>query len=54
MILMGNMHSVTEYLNKHGLGEYLVQIYYGGGYSSIVILRLPEDLLKAFQEREIL
>jgi hypothetical protein len=44
-----NTHGAVKRLNELGWADYLVQIH-SSGFNSIIVLRLPADVLKAAQD----
>lgn len=37
----GNQHAAAQYINESGLADYLIQLDYSGGGSSIAIFKVP-------------
>jgi len=45
-----NLHGCAKRINQLGWADYVVQIEYTGGFNSVIVFRLPADVLKQAQE----
>lgn len=50
-VMAGNLHEVSDSINKRGLSDFVLVMDYSGGYTSIVF-RIPKQLLKDHEEQK--
>jgi hypothetical protein len=50
----GNMHATRSWVNKWGLGQYVLSITFNGGHHSILMMKMTRQIAEAYVAQGVL